>query len=248
MNPEQAKSVLTLYRPDSGDAGDPSIRTALAQVERDPELKQWFDRHCAVQLELRQKFRAIPVPANLEEKIVAEAKVVRAGSLWRRPAWLAAAAAVALLLGLSALWLRPRPQARFADCRSRLVRTVLREYRMDLLTNDHGPIRAYLASHGAPSDYALTKGLEGLSVTGAGLLRWHNHPVSMVCFDRGDQQMLFLFVINHAAAADPPPAKPVLTKVNKLLTASWSQGANTYVLAGPEDPGFARKYLDSAVE
>jgi hypothetical protein len=30
--------------------------------------------------------------------------------------------------------------------------------------------------------------------------------------------------------------------VNKLTTVSWSRGERTYVLAGPEEPGFLEKY------
>jgi hypothetical protein len=78
---------------------------------------------------------------------------------------------------------------------------------------------------------------------GGGLLRWRSNPVAMVCFDRGDRQMLFLFVMDRSAIPDPPPTTPKIAQVNKLLTASWTQGDRTYVLAGPEDAEFVRKYL-----
>jgi hypothetical protein len=65
----------------------------------------------------------------------------------------------------------------------------------------------------------------------------------MVCFDRGDQQMLYLFVLDRAVLPDSPPATPELAPVNRLVTASWTHGNRTYLLAGPQDPDFARKYL-----
>ena len=65
----------------------------------------------------------------------------------------------------------------------------------------------------------------------------------MVCFDRGDRQMLYLFVMNRSAVQDPPSASPVVAKVSKLITASWTQGDKTYVLAGPEEANFTGKYL-----
>ena len=65
----------------------------------------------------------------------------------------------------------------------------------------------------------------------------------MVCFDRGDKQMLFLFVMRRTALKDPPPEKPQLAKLHQMLTASWTQGDNTYILAGPEETGFDKKYL-----
>lgn len=72
---------------------------------------------------------------------------------------------------------------------------------------------------------------------------WRNNPVAMVCFDRGDNQMLFLFIMKRSAVKDPPPESPRLAKVNELITASWTHGEETYVLAGPQEPEFAQKYL-----
>ena len=85
--------------------------------------------------------------------------------------------------------------------------------------------------------------LERLHLTGVVRLTWRSNPVAMVCFDRGDKQMLFLFVMKRSAVKDPPPETPHLAKVLQLLTVSWSRGDNTYVLAGPEEAGFVRKYL-----
>jgi len=106
-------------------------------------------------------------------------------------------------------------------------------------------VRRFLEERGAPSDYELTKGLEKLTLTGAGLLRWRSNPVAMVCFDRGDKQMVFLFVMNKAAVKDSPPAAPPqVAQVNKLLTVSWTRDDYSYVLAGPEEPDFEKKYRE----
>ena len=113
---------------------------------------------------------------------------------------------------------------------------------MDIVTNDMRAVRRFLEERGAPSEYELTEGLEKLTLTGAGLLEWRSNPVAMVCFDRGDNQMLFLFVMNKAAVKDSPPAAPQVEQVNKLLTVSWTRDDYTYVLAGPEEPDFEKKY------
>jgi hypothetical protein len=138
--------------------------------------------------------------------------------------------------------LGPRIPNRFADYRSRMVRGALRGYSMDIVTNVMKEVRRFHADRGAPSDYALTKGLENLTLTGAGLLEWRTNPVAMVCFDRGDHEMLFLFVMNKTAVKDSPPAAPQVEPVNKLLTVSWTRGDYTYVLAGPEESDFEKKY------
>jgi hypothetical protein len=138
--------------------------------------------------------------------------------------------------------MKPRTPDRFADYQARMVRTVLREYRMDLVTNDMREIRQFMAAKGAPADYVLTKGLEDLRLTGAGFLRWRSQPVAMVCFNRGDNEMLFLFVMDRSAVKDPPPVEPQLARVSKLKTARWTKDDKTYILAGPEDSDF-QKYL-----
>jgi hypothetical protein len=89
----------------------------------------------------------------------------------------------------------------------------------------------------------LAKGLEQLPITGGVVTRWRGNAVSMVCFDRGDKQMLFLFVLDRSAFKDAPPAagQAQVEKVNRLLTSSWSEGDKTYILAGPEDTELLRK-------
>jgi hypothetical protein len=125
------------------------------------------------------------------------------------------------------------------------VRNAIRQYQMDLTTSDLGEINRFLSTNGAPTptNYAMPSGLQALPVTGAGLLRWQNHPVSMVCFDRGDSNMLFLFVLARHAVQDAPPQNPYLTNINRLVAASWTTDANTFILAGPPEPDFVRKYL-----
>ena len=157
---------------------------------------------------------------------------------------LTAAAAFVLLLGLAAFWLRPRDAHRLADFRVRMARTALRPYNMNMVTNDLNQIREYLRQNQAHGDYVLTKNLEKLPGDGCAILRWHNRQVSLVCFDLGNRQDLYLFVINRADLSDPPAAgAPRLARVGKLMTASWSDRDKTYLLAGAGDEAFLRKYL-----
>jgi hypothetical protein len=245
VNRQEAKRILELYRPGTADARDPEIAAALDQVRGNAELQRWFEQHCALQRTLRRKFRDLPVSARLKESILAQRTIVRPEVWWRNPVRLAAAAALVLLAGVASLWFRPRVPDGFTDYRARMVSTALRvgTYQMSIVTNDMAPVRQFMEARGAPSDYRLTRGLGDLSLTGGDSLHWRGHPVSMVCFDRGDKQMLYLFVLPRTALKDPPPAVPELAKVNKLLTASWTEGDKVYLLAGPEEAGFTRKYL-----
>jgi hypothetical protein len=247
VNRSEAKEVLLLYRPGTADAADPQVAEALALARRDLELGRWFDQHVAFQKAMGAKFRQIEVPAHLKTSLLiqgaAQTQVPPSQAWWRSPLWLTTAVAVLLLLGVAGVWLKPRVPDRFANYQARMVSQALREYRMDLVTRDMQQLRQFMAVRGSPADYRLTQGLERLQLTGGGLLTWRSHPVSMVCFDRGDKQMLFLFVMKRSAVKDPPPETPQLTRVREMATASWSHGDNTYILAGPEEADFVRKYL-----
>jgi len=247
VNSAEAKKVLLLYRPGTADVADPQMAEALELAHRDPDLGRWFEQHRAFQKAMRAKFQQIEVPAHLKASLLiqgaAQPRIITPQAWWRSPVWLSAAAVVLLLLGLAGAWLKPRTPDRFANYQTRMVSQVLREYRMDLVTNDMRQIRQFMAQRGAPADYDVTQGLERLQLTGGGLLTWRSNPVAMVCFDRGDKQMLFLFVMKRSALKDPPPETPQLTRVREMLTASWTRGDKTYFLAGPEEGDFVRKYL-----
>jgi len=221
---------------------------AMEMAQTDPELGKWFKEHQAFQAAMRTKLRQIEVPSHLKTQLLTGSKILRPPAFWQRPVWLAAAAIFVLLLGLASLWLRPSVPDRFANYRETMVSAAVRVYGMDLETDDGNKLRQFLAQKGAPAGYELTKGLDKLQLRGGGPLRWRGNPVSMVCFDRGGNNMLFLFVMNRSALKDPPPARTSeaqLAKVDGLMTASWTQGDQAYVLAGAEEPKFAEKYVVS---
>jgi len=244
MNHDEAKNLLFLYRRGHAEEDDEQIAQALEQAERDPELRRWFEQRSRFHEALAEKFRQIPVPADLKDAILAQRRIVRP-IWWQQPVWLAAAAAIVILLSLSAFWLQqPRIRDHFSDYRVRMVRVASRKYyRMDLATNNLNAIQQYMARRGAPSDFVLARGLEQLHLTGGVVSNWRGNPVSMVCFDRGDTQMVFLFVVARAAIKDAPPASASaeVAKVNRLLTSGWSEGDKTYLLAGPEDSAVLRR-------
>lgn len=243
MSPQEVKQVLLLYRPGTADAEDPQIIEAIEAARGNPELARWFKEHCAFQEAMRAKLRAVEVPPHLKAALLARQKaIVPPHAWWQRPVWLAPVAA-AVCIGLASLWIRGPSAERFTNFQARMVGAALREYRMDVITSDMGQVRRFLAERGAPGDYVVPEGLKKLQLTGAGFLRWRNHPVSMVCFNRGDDQMLFLFVMKRSAVKDPPPARPQLGKMNEMATASWSRGGEIYMLAGPDETDFRGKHL-----
>ena len=244
MNSADAKKVLMLYRPDSRDDHDPEIAAALGVVRQDPELEIWFRKHCEFQKAMRGGLRKVQPPAGMRDRILASRKVVPL-PLWQRPAprWMAAAAAVAMIAVATSVALRSPPIDRFENYQSRMVASTVREYHLDLRTPDMEKLREHLAAGGAPADYQLTPGLKSRQLTGGAVLKWQGHKVSMVCFDRGDNQMLFLFVTDRASFKNPPPMEHSVSRFDELVSISWTSGDKIYTLAGPNEPGFTEKYL-----
>src|SRR5262249_40153447 len=150
-------------------------------------------------------------------KILQQRKIV---PLWdRRGFWLAAACFAAALI-VSALWLgRPGEDMSFSGFRQRVIRKALREYAMDIRTSDPERIAAFFQQSCPPADYALTAGLRATPVKGGGMLRWQNHPVSMVCFALPKNQTAYMFVAGEDAFSKGklPSAEPVVKPMPNLV-------------------------------
>ena len=251
MNPDEAKTILLLYRPGSADAGDPQIAEALALATRDPGLSRWLVEHCARQETLRAKFRQINAPAGLKEQIISEQAAQVKRTFWRQYAVLATAVVVAALVVLAPLWFQHRGSADgFAVYRNRMVGFALRGYAMDMLTNNPAPVRAYFAQNQAPADYVLPAPLNQTALAGCAIEGWEGAKVSMVCFRTGkplppgESSDLWLFVIDRSAVKQAPPVGSLqFARVNKLMTVTWTQGDKLYVLGVEGDEQTLRQYL-----
>ncbi|MEO8425823.1 MAG: hypothetical protein ABI651_01795 [Verrucomicrobiota bacterium] len=244
MDSQQAKKVLTLFRPGYADEAKPEFEEALKQTKRDPELATWFNQHCAFQKATREQFRQIVVPGDLKDRILSQTRP-RNIVLWRRPSLaLAAAAAIVLLGALAAFWFRPGGSDNLTAYRNRMVRSAMREYRMNLLTNDLNEIRRFLKENQAHGDYVLPKPLEKLPGTGCAILSWQGKRVSLVCFELDPRNDLLLFITDRKTVSNAPPAgKPQFAPVGKLMTASWTAADKVYVLAGLGDQKSLQQYL-----
>lgn len=251
MNRDEAKNILLLYRHGTADAEDPQIAEALALAERDPELKGWLVIHSARQLVLREKFRQIAAPAGLKEQIISEQAAQEKIIFWR-PRFALAAAAVILMFGTLAFFLFPKPGAddTLAVYQNQMVGVALRGYGMDLTTNNPAQIRTYLAQNHAPADFILPGALKQAALAGCAVEGWQNTKVSMICFRTaksvaaGGQSDLWLFVVDRASVKGvPADVSPQFSKVNRLITATWTQGGKLYVLGTEGDEQAIKQYL-----
>ena len=254
MNNREAMEILALFRPGTADEQDGAFDEARQLSKSDPELAGWFNQHCESTRTLRQKFQSIPIPPGLKEQILSERKIHR--PIFQRywGAALAAAAIVALLLGIEwGIWpIRISPTG-YTAYQKRMTEMALRNYYMDWLDKDPEKIRNHLKETNAPADYVLPPGLSKTAVVGGAAAKWQGNNVALICFKTGrpmapgEQSDLWLFVIDRKVLPEAPPesapSSAQFKRVNKATTANWSDADHTYLLAAVGDEAFLQKYL-----
>ncbi len=185
------------------------------------------------------------------EQIISEQAAQEKMIFRRRKFALAAVAALVLLAASAAFWFSQRGHDdTLAIYQNRMVGVALRGYAMDLMTNNPEPIRAYLAQNHAPADFVLPPALKQLVLTGCAVEGWQGVKVSMICFRTvkplapGGQSDLWLFVVDRASVRNPPAGdSPQVARVNRLITATWSQGDKLYLLGTEGDEQTIKHYL-----
>lgn len=251
MNANEVKEVLRLYRPGTADADDPQVAEALAQAKDRPELAAWLKAQQAQHEILVAKFRQIAPPAGLKEQIVSEYAARQRVKAASRLLWVSAAAVVILLGTLTVLWHPPGgPENPLANYQNRMVRAALSGYSMDLLTNSPVAVREYLAGHQAPADFNLPAPLQHAVLVGCAVRDWQGASVSLICFRTGkplppgSAADLWLFVVDKGFVVNSPASGgPQIAKVNRLATATWTEGGKLYFLGVAGGEGDVRHYL-----
>ncbi len=237
MNNEEAKLILQAYRPGGQDANDPRFREALEQAQRDPELARWFANEQALDSRISGKLKAsLATPAHLKAQLLAQRKIVQSTVWWKQPVWqLAAAACLALLVTVAAVWFTSGRSEGFAKYRTAMTEFAGNKLdRPDLMSRDVTEVRRWLAQKESHGDLVLPVGLNGRPSLGCRLLDWKGHKVSLVCFELENKQVAHLLVVDSSAFRDAPTESPVFNQVGNVATASWSRGGKTYIVASQE--------------
>ena len=234
MDNEQAKFILQAYRPGGEDASDPQFAEALEHVRRDPALTRWFEEEQALDEAIANKLESAPIPPDLKGFILAAKSVVSPKAWWRRPAALAWAACLAMLLSLGGLWFKANTG--YAAYHKDMVEAVASLESLDLRESDVNKIKDWLSATDAPSTFAMPEGLKKYAGLGCRVLDWRGKEVTLICFcddSRGLRDKVHLLVINARDLPGAPPGpKPRFKENGHIATASWSDEEYTYILAG----------------
>ncbi len=232
MNNAEAKFILQGYRPNGADAGDATFCAAVEQSKTDPALGDWFSRQQAFDAAVSAKLAQIQPPADLRAAILAggtvSASKVASRSKWARPAWMAMAAGLAVLLAVGvALWPRQAlalNEFAFEDARlgamhghgDRGAATNALQWTLSQPSTKLG--------HRLPVDFAA------LRSSGCRVVRYHDRDLLEVCFNRNG----VWFHCYIAKAADFPQLalgkEPVFEDKSGASLVSWQDAEQIVVV------------------
>jgi hypothetical protein len=249
MDNREAKFILNAYRPAGQDASDPRFSEALEQARRDPSLQRWLEQSVAFDTAMAEGLRAVEVPPDLRENILAGVKVSRP-LRWRNPFFIKWAIAAALVLSAalgSLIWHNTRPahlvgwQNQALAVISSLVKN---ESSFDVQSHNPAELVSWLHSKGVPAAQTLPPDLEKLESLGCKTFSWNGTPVSVICLMRPDGGLIHFVATAATPATDHiGKLKPRLLRQGKWTTATWREGDKIYMLALEGSPEQLRPYL-----
>jgi hypothetical protein len=228
MNNQEAKFILSGYRPGGRDAGDAMFGAALKQAQADPALGGWLARAQAHDAAVAAKLAEIAPPAGLREAILAGARVSgTARASWKRPVWLALAAAAAVAVGITgALW-----PGRSVAQEEQLAHFAL----ADTAREQHGghgetagALQALLAQPSTRLGRGLPVDFAALRATGCRTVSFAGKDVLEVCFKRNG--VVFHFYVLRGADFPRLPARtePAIVHGEGLCCATWSNAGDRF--------------------
>lgn len=230
MNDEQIKFLLGACRPGGCDASDPAVAEAFAAVDRDPKLRAWFEREQTFGGIMREKLREVTPPAALREAILAGARLGGRTPWWRRPATLAIAASIILLLALAPLaWRLTRPAASRSLPEFALNFAGRGFIGLQAHNSDVEKLKAWLAERHAPLPARIPTELAQLRGLGCRTVDFQGKNISVICFERDREYHLFI-----ARREDFPAlaaaSEPQFASRREWGAATWSDAEHHYVL------------------
>jgi hypothetical protein len=244
MTNEEAKFILSAYRPGGSDADDAAFGDALRVAGVDPALGAWLAKSRAHDTAVAGKLSQIVPPAGLREAILAGVKVGGAtrpsGLGWGWIAGLAAAAALAI--GFFSM----RTPARADQGTSALAGFAIN----DMVNERHGgkgePAGALVAELQAKHARMPAAGqidFEKLRDTGCRTINFAGHDVLEVCFVR-DGALFHLYVTRRdGPISDSVTRGPSFMAQAAGAAAVWSDSRFDYALASTSGIEALRRLL-----
>jgi hypothetical protein len=234
MNREEAQFILNAYRPNGEDAHDPQFEEALALVRKDPDLARWFAGEQALDAAIAERIHSVSPPPYLTTQLLLARKVIRPRPWWRKPAWIAAAASVAVLISVASLWfLRRSGETDFASFRATMIEASLdMTHHIDVMGLDADELKQWLIEHRGDPGFVLPPHLTDKGIMGCKVLEWHGHRVTLLCLKFSGKHVDVFVVKESDLRQVSVGANPRFGLERGLTTATWRREGNIYFLAG----------------
>jgi hypothetical protein len=244
MTLDEAKFILSAYRPSGSDSGMAAFGDALRMASGDPALSAWFAHSRAHDAAVAGKLRQVAPPPGLREAILAGARVSdsqrsrRPGRAWI--AGLAAAAAVAVVV--LSMKTPVRPESGTAAFGAFAI--------SDMAYEKHGgkgepagALISELETKGARMPGAEQIDFEKLRETGCRTLNLAGHDVLEVCFSRNGTQFHFYVARRDGPLGDSIARGPSFITEAAGTAAVWSDNRFDYAIATTAGAAAIRRLL-----
>ncbi len=257
MTNEEAKFLLQGYRPNGQDAENAAMAEALAQAERDPSLRAWFEREREFDALIAGKLRDVAPPPGLRESILAgtklstrEAQPDRANPAWWRGFWGVSLAAAAAVLVATMWWFNPArgPTVVTLPSADLLLKTALADYRgaheEGLHADSLGPFGDWLETATTKlSAQPMPASLQDLAERGCRSVEVGGHRLFEICFLReGEWYHVYL-----APRDDFDPAsmhdEPMFHEQGRFVAATWADQKFVYLVSSTSGIDSLRRLL-----
>ena len=232
MTNDEAKFILSAYRPSGRDATDPYFADALEQARRDPDLSQWFDRERALDRLVTSKLSEVKAPSRLKSELLmgAQSPSRRAPQLrWLK--WgVALAASVVVFAGVFWNENRPAPVASAALV-AKAVGMLDHGPSLGMMGPDLDQLKAWLSARKSPVPGKLPDSFARLQGMGCQEFEISGNKVSLICFQQNGKPV-HLFVMNiEALTPEARHADPRFAKEGAWAVAQWSDGTHAFLMA-----------------
>ena len=247
---DQAKLLLSAYRPSGADATDPAFAEALAQAGRDPQLRAWLEDAQRFDEAIAGKLRSVEVPAHLRATILAGAKFSAPRRWWQGSRVWAMAALLAVFASVAAVWLAKDSSLEDWQARSLAVLEKIESgtVHFDSISRQPAQLVDWLRAHAAPSPAAMPPALAVHPTFGCKTIDANGRKVSLICFNLGGHDQAHFFTTARAGLTIEPPEKhPVFGRKDHWNLASWSSGDEVHMLATQMDQTRLRALLPAAI-
>jgi len=249
VNNQEAKFILSAYRPGGEDACTTHFAAALEQVSRDPVLAAWFSNQRALDMATSDALCSIPVPDDLRTNILAGAKISRRGLWPLRPVFLAMAATLMLLAGVAGFWMHQSALDSWQkDALAFLPNLGNGQSHFDHEAIDSRALQQWLQEQHAPAADVMPAALEALPALGCKTISSNGKPVSITCFRMPGGELVHLIVTDASGLKRPLPQQPRFVRQNEWMTASWTQNGQALMLATKASSRELRDLLTTSIQ